>query len=60
MSLHTIQVIHYIALGVMMAVYVVRILWFLKFPAGKERQPPTGTGSVKPTKSRRTRGSQVA
>ena len=51
MTLHTIQVIHYIALAVMICVYVVRIMWFLKFPAGKERQPPTGTGSVQPRKS---------
>ena len=51
MSLHTIQVIHYVALGVMTCVYVLRIRWFLKFPAGKERQPPTGTGSLKPTRS---------
>ena len=44
MDLHTIQVIHYIALGVMVAVYTVRVLWFLRFPAGKERRAPTGTG----------------
>ena len=48
MNLHTIQTIHYSALVVMMIVYTLRIIWFLGFPAGKERQPPTGTGSVKP------------
>ncbi len=46
MDLHTIQIIHYVALAVMMVVYAIRILWFLSFPAGRERQPPTGTGSV--------------
>jgi len=51
MSLHTIQIIHYAALAVMVAVYVARIAWFLRFPAGKERQPPTGTGRVRPTAS---------
>ena len=51
MSLHTIQIIHYVALGLMTLIYTIRILWFLKFTAGKERQPPTGTGSVMPRKS---------
>ncbi|MEN8150347.1 MAG: hypothetical protein ABFS86_11025 [Planctomycetota bacterium] len=46
MDLHTIQLIHYAALGVMILVYALRIAWFLRFPAGKERQPPTGVGSV--------------
>lgn len=46
MSLHTIQLIHYAALVVMIVVYIIRIRWFLKFPAGAERQAPTGTGSV--------------
>ncbi len=48
MNLHTIQLIHYLALVVMTLVYVLRIMWFLSFPAGKERQPPTGTGSIAP------------
>jgi nitrate reductase gamma subunit len=51
MSLHTIQMIHYAALAVMSIVYALRIMWFLKFPAGKERQAPTGTGSVNPRRS---------
>ncbi|MHC4862302.1 MAG: hypothetical protein ACYTDY_19655, partial [Planctomycetota bacterium] len=50
-SLHTIQMIHYGALCVMVVVYIVRISWFLRFPAGKERQAPTGTGSVAPRAS---------
>jgi len=39
------------ALGFMALVYTVRIIWFLRFKAGRERQGPTGTGSVMPTKS---------
>ena len=31
------------ALIFMALVYTKRILWLLKFPAGKERQGPTGT-----------------
>jgi nitrate reductase gamma subunit len=44
MDLHTIQLIHYAALAVMVIVYVFRLAWFFRFPAGKERQPPTGDG----------------
>ncbi len=40
-----------IALLIMTIVYAFRIRWILKFPAGKERQAPTGTGSLKPTAS---------
>lgn len=40
-----------VALCFMATVYIIRILWILKFPAGKERQAPTGIGSVKPTKA---------
>jgi len=38
-----------IALLFMATVYTVRICWFLRFKAGRERQGPTGTGSAKPT-----------
>ena len=31
--------------------WLFQFLWFLKFPAGKERQAPTGTGSVAPRAS---------
>ncbi|TKJ37280.1 hypothetical protein CEE37_14325 [candidate division LCP-89 bacterium B3_LCP] len=40
-----------IALVTMAIVYAFRIRWILKFPAGKERQAPTGTGSLKPRTS---------
>ncbi len=46
-SEHTLQEI---ALVFMALVYTTRIFWFLRFKAGRERQGPTGTGSVKPTK----------
>ncbi len=46
-SEHTLQEV---ALVFMALVYSVRIYWFLRFKAGRERQGPTGTGSVKPTK----------
>jgi nitrate reductase gamma subunit len=40
-----------VALLIMAIVYALRIRWILKFPAGRERQAPTGRGSVEPTKS---------
>jgi len=38
-SAHTLQEV---ALGFMAVVYIMRIAWFLRFNAGKERQAPTG------------------
>ena len=38
-SEHTLQEV---ALGFMALVYIMRITWFLRFKAGKERQPATG------------------
>ena len=38
-SEHTLQEV---ALGIMALVYIIRIIWFLRFKAGKERQAPTG------------------
>ena len=38
-SEHTLQEI---ALGVMAVVYITRIIWLMRFKAGKERQPATG------------------
>lgn len=35
-----------IALSFMAIIYALKIRWILKFPAGKERQAPTGTGKV--------------
>lgn len=43
--------LHDVALGFMAVVYIVRLHWLTRFPAGKERQAPTGTGSPKPHRS---------
>lgn len=40
-----------VALGIMALVYITRIIWFLRFKAGKDRQAPTGIGMVMPTRS---------
>ncbi|MHC4942366.1 MAG: hypothetical protein ACYTG7_05040 [Planctomycetota bacterium] len=47
-SEHTLQEIALVTMGL---VYTVRIIWYLRFKAGKERQAPTATGSIKPTNS---------
>lgn len=44
---HTLQEV---ALGIMALVYIIRIAWFLRFKAGKERQAPTGNGTTTVTK----------
>ena len=46
-SEHTLQEV---ALVFMACVYVTRIVWFLRFAAGKERQGQTGSGATSPTK----------
>ena len=38
------------ALGFMTLVYTIRIVWFLRFKAGGERQAPTGSPHTTPTK----------
>lgn len=40
-----------VALLFMAVVYLIRIIWILRFPAGKERQAPTGTGGTQNTRS---------
>lgn len=44
-SEHTLQEA---ALILMAIVYTTRVFWLTRFPAGKERQAPTGTGSIMP------------
>ncbi len=44
MNLHTAEVVHWVALGVMGIVYTTRILWLLKFKAAKDRSAPGGNG----------------
>jgi nitrate reductase gamma subunit len=46
-SEHTLQEL---ALGFMALVYTVRIIWYLHFKAGTERQGQTGAGGTTPTK----------
>jgi nitrate reductase gamma subunit len=46
-SEHTLQEL---ALGFMALVYITRIVWFLRFKAGGERQGPTGAPTTTPTK----------
>ena len=46
-SEHTLQEV---ALVFMALVYITRIIWFLRFKAGSERQPPTGAADTTPRK----------
>ena len=39
-----------VALGIMACVYILRIIWLLRFKAGKERQAPTGPPDTTITK----------
>jgi len=43
--------LHKFALMFMMTVYIVRIIWFLRFKAGVERQAPTAPAGTTPTKA---------
>lgn len=38
--LHTVEIIHWIALGIMGVVYSIRVWWLLRFRATRERQAP--------------------
>ena len=38
--LHTAEVVHFVALGVMILVYTIRLFWLLRFKAGRDRQAP--------------------
>jgi len=44
MDLHTAEVVHWFALGVMSIVYTTRILWLLKYTAAKDRSAPNTSG----------------
>lgn len=43
-SLHTAEVVHWCALGVMAAVYTTRLLWLFRFKGAKDRSAPGGSG----------------
>ena len=39
-ALHMAEVVHFAALGVMILVYTLRLFWFFRFKAGRDRQAP--------------------
>lgn len=43
-ALHIVEIVHWVALGVMGVVYTVRLLWLFKFNAGRDRQLPGDMG----------------
>jgi nitrate reductase gamma subunit len=43
-TLHTAEVVHWITLCVMGVVYTLRVLWLMRFKAGKDRSAPGGEG----------------
>ncbi len=45
-ALHTVEIVHWVALGIMAAVYTTRLLWLFKFPAGRDRQLPGTRGTT--------------
>ena len=47
-ALHTAEVVHWITLCVMAIVYTLRVLWLLRFKAGKDRSPRGGGGRTSP------------
>jgi hypothetical protein len=45
-SLHTAEIVHWVALAFMAVVYTIRLMWILKFGAGKDRQKPGEVGNT--------------
>ena len=45
-ALHIAEIVHWVALGIMGAVYTVRLFWILKFNPGKDRQKPGFFGTT--------------
>ena len=43
-ALHTAEIVHWAALGIMGAVYTVRLFWLFKFNPGRDRQTPGDHG----------------
>lgn len=43
-ALHTAEIVHWVALGVMAVVYTLRLVWLLSFRAAKDRSAPGGYG----------------
>jgi nitrate reductase gamma subunit len=49
-ALHTAEIVHWIALGVMAIVYTTRLSWLLRYKAAKDRSAPGGRGRTSPMK----------
>ena len=45
-ALHTVEVVHWVALGFMGLVYAIRLLWIFDFKAGRDRQKPGAIGTT--------------
>ena len=45
-ALHTAEIVHWVALGIMGAVYTARLFWIFKFNAGRDRQKPGFFGTT--------------
>ncbi|MCP4679640.1 MAG: respiratory nitrate reductase subunit gamma [Deltaproteobacteria bacterium] len=43
-ALHTVEIVHWAALGIMGLVYTIRLFWLFKFNAGRDRQLPGDMG----------------
>jgi len=52
-ALHTAEIIHWIALTVMVVVYTLRIRWLLSFKLGKDKSAPGNPGQSNKTKGAR-------
>jgi nitrate reductase gamma subunit len=48
--LHTAEIVHWVALGIMAVVYALRIRWLLRFKAGKDRTAPGNPATTNATK----------
>jgi hypothetical protein len=44
--LPVVELVHWLALGVMMLVYTIRLMWLFRFKAGKDRQKPGDHGNT--------------
>ena len=45
-ALHTAEIVHWVALGIMGLVYTIRLFWIFKFNAGRDRQKPGDMGTT--------------
>jgi nitrate reductase gamma subunit len=45
-ALYIVEIVHWVALGIMGLVYTIRLLWLFKFNAGRDRQEPGDHGAT--------------